>query len=67
VCWFAHQQGFKLPVKDYWEFVDLVSANTQKVHSLQDYLHILHTVTAHRTGVPGSRLTRACSRVESAA
>ena len=41
----AHQQGFKLPVKDYWEFVDLVSANTQKVRSLQDYLHILHTVT----------------------
>lgn len=41
----AHQQGFKLPVKDYWEFVDLVSAKSNKVQSLQDYLHILHTVT----------------------
>jgi adenosine deaminase len=41
----AHQQGFKLPVKDYWEFVELISASSQKVHSLQDYLHILHTVT----------------------
>src|SRR5438477_6171407 len=41
----AHQQGFKLPVKDYWEFVELVSAKGQGVHSLQDYLHILHTVT----------------------
>jgi adenosine deaminase len=41
----ANQQGFKLPVKDYWEFVELVSASSQKVGSLQDYLHILHTVT----------------------
>jgi adenosine deaminase len=46
VLWsIAHQQGFKLPVKDYWEFVDLVSASSNKVQSLQDYLHILHTVT----------------------
>jgi len=41
----AHQQGFKLPVRNYWEFVDLVSAKGDKVKSLQDYLHILHTVT----------------------
>jgi adenosine deaminase len=41
----AHQQGFKLPVKNYWEFVDLISARSQNVHSLKEYLHILHTVT----------------------
>ena len=22
----AHQQGFRLPVKSYWEFVDLITA-----------------------------------------
>ena len=41
----AHQQGFKLPVKNYWEFVELISASSNKVKSLDDYLHILHTVT----------------------
>ena len=41
----AHQQGFKLPVKDYWEFVELVTARSDKVQSLQDYLKILHTWT----------------------
>ena len=41
----AHQQGFKLPVKDYWEFVQLISASPDKVRSLDEYLHILHTVT----------------------
>ena len=41
----AHQQGFKLPVKDYWEFVQLISATGDKVRSLDEYLHILHTVT----------------------
>jgi adenosine deaminase len=41
----AHQQGFKLPVKDYWEFVDLVTVSPDKVKSLQDYLKILHVWT----------------------
>ncbi len=41
----AHSQGFKLPVKDYWEFVDLVTANPRKVRNLDDYLRILHDVT----------------------
>lgn len=46
VLWsIAHSQGFKLPVKDYWEFVDLVTARPDKVRSLQDYLKILHTWT----------------------
>lgn len=41
----AHSQGFKLPVKDYWEFVDLITINPRKVKSLDDYLAILHTWT----------------------
>ncbi len=41
----AHQQGFKLPVKDYWEFVDLVTVNPRKVKTLDDYLKILHVWT----------------------
>ena len=41
----AHQQGFKLPVKDYWEFVDLVTVNPRRVRSLDDYLKILHEWT----------------------
>lgn len=41
----AHQQGFKLPVKDYWEFVELITARPGKVASLEDYLKIMHTWT----------------------
>lgn len=41
----AHQQGFKLPVKDYWEFVDLVTVNPRRDRSLDDYLRILHEWT----------------------
>ena len=41
----AHQQGFKLPVKDYWEFVDLITADPRRVKSLEDYLRILHEWT----------------------
>lgn len=41
----AHQQGFKLPVKDYWEFVELITARPDKVSNLQDYLKIMHTWT----------------------
>jgi adenosine deaminase len=41
----AHDQGIKLPVKDYFEFVDLVSSNPKKVKSLEDYLDILHRWT----------------------
>ena len=41
----AHQQGFKLPVNNYWEFVDLITANPRKVKSLDDYLAILHEWT----------------------
>lgn len=46
VLWsIAHQQGFKLPVKGYFEFVDLITSNPDKVGSLEDYLKILHTWT----------------------
>ena len=41
----AHAQGFKLPVNNYWEFVDLITANPRKVKSLDDYLRILHEWT----------------------
>ncbi len=41
----AHQQGFKLPVRNYWEFVDLVTLNPRKVRSLDDYLAVLHRWT----------------------
>ena len=41
----AHDQGFKLPVQTYWEFRDLVTANPDKVTSLDDYLAILHQWT----------------------
>ena len=46
VLWsIAHTQGYKLPVKSYWEFVDLVTVKPDKVHSLDDYVAILHQYT----------------------
>jgi adenosine deaminase len=41
----AHQQGFKLPAKNYFEFVELITARPDKVRNLDDYLKIMHTVT----------------------
>ncbi len=41
----AMQQGFKLPSKGYWEFVDLVTARNSTVNSLDDYLKIMHQWT----------------------
>ncbi len=41
----AHEQGFKLPVRNYFEFVDLVTSSPDKVKSLDDYLRILHEYT----------------------
>jgi adenosine deaminase len=41
----AHEQGFKLPVSDYWAFKELVSARPGKVRSLEEYLAVLHTWT----------------------
>jgi adenosine deaminase len=41
----AHDSGFKLPVKSYWDFCDLVYADPHKVSSLGDYLDIMHRWT----------------------
>lgn len=41
----AHSQGFKLPTKDYFDFVELITVNPKKVKSLDDYLKIMHEVT----------------------
>lgn len=46
VLWaIAHDSGFKLPVKSYWEFCELVYADPAKVSSLGDYLDIMHRWT----------------------
>jgi adenosine deaminase len=46
VLWaIAHDHGFKLPVKSYWDFCDLVYADPKKVSSLGDYLDIMHRWT----------------------
>jgi len=46
VLWsIAHQQGFKLPVKGYWEFVELITSRPGKVGGLEDYLKIMHQWT----------------------
>ncbi len=48
----AHQQGFKLPVKDYFEFVDLITASPEKVGGLDDYLKIMHQWTERLQSSP---------------
>jgi adenosine deaminase len=46
VLWaIAHDHGFKLPVKSYWDFCQLVYADPNKVTSLTDYLDIMHQWT----------------------
>jgi len=42
VLWaIAHEQGIKLPSKDYWEFYDLVTLNKEKV-TWDDYHKLFH-------------------------
>ncbi|MDP2345302.1 MAG: adenosine deaminase [Deltaproteobacteria bacterium] len=41
----AMQQGFKLPVKSYWEFVELVTIRPGTTKSLDDYLKVMHEWT----------------------
>ncbi|MBX2813379.1 MAG: adenosine deaminase [Myxococcales bacterium] len=50
----AHEQGIKLPMRDYFEFVDLVTSNPNKVRNLNDYLHILHTYTERIQSSPAA-------------
>jgi adenosine deaminase len=39
VMWsIAHSQGIRLPTKDYWKFVDMITVNPRKVKTLEDYL-----------------------------
>jgi adenosine deaminase len=50
----AHQQGFKLPVKNYFEFVDLITASPDKVNSLDSYLKIMHQWTEKLQSSPAA-------------
>jgi len=50
----AHQQGIKLPIKDYWEFVETVTINPRKVRNLDDYLRILHDWTERIQSSPAA-------------
>ncbi len=55
VMWsMAHQQGIKLPVRNYWEFCELITANPGKVKSLDDYLRILHEWTERIQSSPAA-------------
>ncbi|MBI4816259.1 MAG: adenosine deaminase [Deltaproteobacteria bacterium] len=46
VLWsMAHDQGIKLPVRTYFDFMDLVTSSPNKVRGLDDYLKILHDWT----------------------
>jgi adenosine deaminase len=38
----AHQQGIRLPTKDYWEFVDLITVRKQAKKSFEDFLALYH-------------------------
>lgn len=55
VLWeMAHAQGMKLPVRGYFEFVELVTSSPDKVKSLEDYLAILHRWTERIQSGPAS-------------
>jgi adenosine deaminase len=43
VMWgIAHEQGIKLPTKDYWEFRQMITASPTRGHSFDGYLHLFH-------------------------
>ena len=50
----AHTQGFKLPVKDFWEFKDMVTVDPNKCSGLDDYLRILHEWTERIQSSPAA-------------
>ncbi len=50
----AHDLGFKLPVKSYWDFCQLVYADPNKVSSLGDYLDIMHQWTEKIQSAPSA-------------
>ena len=38
----AHSQGIRLPTKDYWEFVDLITLTRGKKRTFEDLLELYH-------------------------
>lgn len=50
----AHAQGFKLPVKDYWEFKEMITVDPNKCQGLDDYLRILHEWTERIQSSPAA-------------
>ena len=38
----AHDQGIRLPTKDYWAFVDMVTVAPDRVKSFEEYLALFH-------------------------
>ncbi len=55
VLWeIAHDHGFKLPVRTYWEFRDLVYADPARVSSLDSYLDIMHRWTERIQSSPSA-------------
>ena len=55
VMWsIAHSQGFKLPVKNYWEFKDMITVDPSKCKGLDDYLRILHEWTERIQSSPAA-------------
>ena len=41
----AKQQGFKLPVKSYWDFVELITIRPGETSTLDEYLKVMHEWT----------------------
>ena len=55
VLWsIAHDNGFRLPVKSFWDFCELVYADPKKVASLGDYLDIMHQWTERIQSSPAA-------------
>jgi adenosine deaminase len=38
----AHEQGIKLPTKDYWQFREMITASARRGHSFDKYLQLFH-------------------------
>ncbi len=38
----AHEQGIKLPTKDYWQFREMITASPTRDHSFDGYLSLFH-------------------------
>ena len=36
----AHDQGIRLPTKNYWQFVELVTARPDRVKTFEQYLEL---------------------------